>query len=104
MQMLKLVAIVEGEVLLLIFKAIFINAYFRSYWNFRKHFPAEADQLYGSLDISTQRQVEKERDAGSNGASMSASLRGSNTSLNSMPGGVLSTCFTCNFLVSLLIN
>lgn len=65
----------------------------RAYWNFRKHFTPEADQLYGSLDIATQRLVEKERDAGSNGTnSMSASLRGSNTSLNSMPGGVLSTC------------
>ncbi|CRL07696.1 CLUMA_CG020652, isoform B [Clunio marinus] len=38
----------------------------RSYWSFRKHFPDLADQLYGSLDISTQKQVEKERDAGSN--------------------------------------
>jgi CLIP-associating protein 1/2 len=65
----------------------------RAYWGFRKHFPTEADQLYGSLDISTQRQVEKERDAGSNGTnSMSASLRGSNTSLNSVAGGVLSMC------------
>jgi len=45
------------------------------------------------LDIATQRQVEKEKDAGSNGTnSMSASLRGSNTSLNSMPGSVLSMC------------
>ncbi|KAG5670591.1 hypothetical protein PVAND_000842 [Polypedilum vanderplanki] len=62
----------------------------RAYWSFRAHFPSEADQLYGSLDIATQRQVEKERDAGSNGTnSMSASLRGSNTSLNSMPGGAL---------------
>ncbi|CAH1728220.1 unnamed protein product [Chironomus riparius] len=61
----------------------------RAYWSFRKHFTAEADQLYGSLDIATQRQVEKEKDSGgSNGTnSMSASLRGSNTSLNSMPGG-----------------
>lgn len=64
---------------------------FRSYWSFRRHFPDLADQLYGSLDISTQKQVEKERDAGSNGTnSMSASLRGSNSSLNSMPGGVYS--------------
>lgn len=67
--------------------------YFRSYWSFRKHFPDHADQLYGSLDIATQRQVEKERDAGSNGTnSMSASLRGSNSSLNSMPGAVYSMC------------
>lgn len=72
-----------------------MNNFSRSYWSFRKHFPNEADQLYGSLDIATQRQVEKERDIGSNGVSMSASLRGSNTSLNSMPGGVLSTCFSC---------
>lgn len=65
----------------------------RAYWSFRKHFPSEADQVYGSLDIATQRQVEKEHDAGSNGTnSMSASLRGSNSSLNSMPGGVLSMC------------
>ena len=51
--------------------------------------------MYGSLDIATQRQVEKEKDSGgSNGTnSMSASLRGSNTSLNSMPGGsMLSMC------------
>lgn len=73
----------------------FICLICRAYWSFRKHFPSEADQLYGSLDIATQRQVEKEKDSGgSNGTnSMSASLRGSNTSLNSMPGGsMLSTC------------
>lgn len=68
---------------------------FRAYWSFRKHFPDLADQLYGSLDISTQKQVEKERDAGSNGTnSMSASLRGSNSSLNSMPGAVYSMCLS----------
>lgn len=72
---------------------MFVFIHFRAYWSFRAHFPTEADQLYGSLDISTQRQVEKERDAGSNGTnSMSASLRGSNTSLNSVPGGALSMC------------
>ena len=94
MLMLKLVVIVEGKhsikiVFLNMRNTFFIN--FRSYWSFRRHFPDLADQLYGSLDISTQKQVEKERDAGSNGTnSMSASLRGSNSSLNSMPGAVYS--------------
>ncbi|XP_063699950.1 CLIP-associating protein isoform X2 [Culicoides brevitarsis] len=62
-----------------------------AFWGFRRHFPDLADQLFGNLDPSTQRSVDKERDGGgSSGAvSMSASLRGSNTSLNSMPGGVL---------------
>jgi CLIP-associating protein 1/2 len=74
---------------------ILILFFLRSYWSFRKHFPDLADQLYGSFDIATQRQVEKERDAGSNGTnSMSASLRGSNSSLNSMPGGVYSMCLS----------
>ncbi|CAH1728219.1 unnamed protein product [Chironomus riparius] len=40
----------------------------RAYWSFRKHFTAEADQLYGSLDIATQRQVEKEKDSGGSNA------------------------------------
>jgi hypothetical protein len=53
-----------------------------------------ADQLYGALDSATQRSIDKERDVlGTNGTnSMSASLRGSNSSLNSMPGGVISMC------------
>lgn len=43
--------------------------------------------------------MEKERDATSNGTnSMSASLRGSNSSLNSMPGAVLSTCLFVVFM------
>ena len=59
-----------------------------------------ADNLLSNLDPSTQRSVEKERDGGSNsgGVSMSASLRGSNSSLNSMPGGVLSMCFYLVFV------
>lgn len=70
--------------------------YFRALWSYRRHFPELADQLYGSLDIPTQRACEKERDQlGTNGTnSMSASLRGSNSSLNSMPGGVLSMCLS----------
>lgn len=41
-----------------------------------------------------QRALDREREAGTNGTggSMSASLRGSNSSLNSMPGSVISTC------------
>jgi hypothetical protein len=64
-----------------------------AFWGFRRHFMDMADQLYGSLDSATQRSIEKERDViGTNGTnSMSASLRGSNSSLNSMPGGVIST-------------
>lgn len=66
---------------------------FRAFWGFHKHFPDLADNLFGSLDPATQRSVNKESDTGgigSGGVSMSASLRGSNSSLNSMPGGVLS--------------
>jgi CLIP-associating protein 1/2 len=53
------------------------------------------------MDIPTQRALEKERDSlGSNGTNaMSASLRGSNSSLNSMPGGVLSMFSLVNVLV-----
>lgn len=84
-----------------VLKTFFFNDCLRSYWSFRRHFPDLADQLYGSLDISTQKQVEKERDAGSNGTnSMSASLRGSNSSLNSMPGAVYSMCF-CLYMCNL---
>ncbi|XP_039448966.1 CLIP-associating protein isoform X7 [Culex pipiens pallens] len=62
-----------------------------AFWNFRRHFPEIADSLYGSLDPATQRTLEKERDSiGTNGTnSMSVSLRGSNTSLNSVPSGVI---------------
>ena len=69
--------------------------YFRAFWLFRRHFPDIADALYGGLDPSAQRTLEKERDnIGSNGTnSMSASLRGSNTSLNSISGGVISMCY-----------
>uniref|UniRef100_A0A182WIQ9 TOG domain-containing protein n=1 Tax=Anopheles minimus TaxID=112268 RepID=A0A182WIQ9_9DIPT len=62
-----------------------------AFWSFRRHFPDLADNLYGSLDISTQRTLERERDnLGTNGTnSMSVSLRGSNSSLNSVSGGVI---------------
>ncbi|XP_052861682.1 CLIP-associating protein [Anopheles cruzii] len=62
-----------------------------AFWIFRRHFPELADNLYGSLDISTQRALERERDnLGTNGTnSMSVSLRGSNSSLNSVSGGVI---------------
>ncbi|XP_052899259.1 CLIP-associating protein [Anopheles moucheti] len=33
-----------------------------AFWSFRRHFPDLADNLYGSLDISTQRTLERERD------------------------------------------
>jgi hypothetical protein len=71
------------------------NLYSSAFWGFRRHFMEMADQLYGALDSATQRSIEKERDVlGTNGTnSMSASLRGSNSSLNSMPGGVISTFF-----------
>ncbi|XP_035911785.1 CLIP-associating protein isoform X9 [Anopheles stephensi] len=64
-----------------------------AFWSFRRHFPDLADNLYGSLDISTQRTLERERDnLGTNGTnSMSVSLRGSNSSLNSVSGGVITT-------------
>jgi hypothetical protein len=63
-----------------------------------------ADQLYATLDSATQRSIEKERDVlGTNGtSSMSASLRGSNSSLNSMPGGVISTCYCCGDVFCML--
>ncbi|XP_055625223.1 CLIP-associating protein isoform X5 [Toxorhynchites rutilus septentrionalis] len=62
-----------------------------AFWNFRRIFPEVADSLYSSLDPATQRTMEKDRDnIGTNGTnSMSVSLRGSNTSLNSVPGGVI---------------
>uniref|UniRef100_A0AAG5D9Q0 TOG domain-containing protein n=1 Tax=Anopheles atroparvus TaxID=41427 RepID=A0AAG5D9Q0_ANOAO len=62
-----------------------------AYWSFRRHFPDLAENLYASLDVSTQRTLERERDnLGTNGTnSMSVSLRGSNSSLNSVPGGVI---------------
>lgn len=84
----------ECETFLLVeayLKLIDLNLNSSAFWGFRRHFPDLADNLFGSLDPSTQRSVDKERDGGSSGGvSMSASLRGSNTSLNSMPGGVLS--------------
>ncbi|XP_055379513.1 CLIP-associating protein isoform X3 [Condylostylus longicornis] len=64
----------------------------RAFWSFKKHFPSDADNLYMSLDLTSQKQLDRERDilSGGNGSgSMSASLRGSNTSLNSMPGTVI---------------
>uniref|UniRef100_A0A1L8E5Z7 Putative microtubule associated-protein orbit n=2 Tax=Nyssomyia neivai TaxID=330878 RepID=A0A1L8E5Z7_9DIPT len=64
----------------------------RAYWAFQRHFPSMAGELYQQLDPTTQRAIDRERDdgGGNNGTgSMSASLRGSNSSLNSMPGSVL---------------
>lgn len=63
----------------------------KSYWQFRRHFPVMADQLYNQLDAVTQRALEKERDSddvdnGPDSGCMTASLRGSSSSLNSMPG------------------
>ncbi|XP_062552158.1 CLIP-associating protein isoform X3 [Armigeres subalbatus] len=62
-----------------------------AFWSFRRHFQDLADSLYSSLDSATQRMMEKDRDnLGTNGTnSMSVSLRGSNSSLNSVPGGVI---------------
>lgn len=57
-----------------------------------------------------QRALDRERDTATNGTggSMSASLRGSNSSLNSMPGSVISTCgclvYNCMKLISLLLT
>lgn len=70
---------------------------YRNFWEFRRHFPDLADNLYASLDASTQKALERERDgSASNGtSSMSASLRGSNSSLNSMPSSVISMCILC---------
>ncbi|GAB0096245.1 CLIP-associating protein [Sergentomyia squamirostris] len=61
----------------------------RAYWSFQRHFPSMAGELYQQLDIATQRALEKEKDGDNGTGSMSASLRGSNSSLNSMPGSVL---------------
>lgn len=73
----------------------FFEFLFRNYWGFKRHFPDYAEQIYMNLDPSIQRALDRERDLiGANGTgSMSASLRGSNSSLNSMPGGVISMCF-----------
>lgn len=72
---------------------------YRSFWEFRRHFPDLADTLYASLDTQNQRALDRERDGSeSNGTnSMSASLRGSNTSLNSMPNSVISMCLVLCF-------
>lgn len=69
-------------------------AFNRNFWEFRRHFPDLADNLYASLDSQTQRALDRERDGTeSNGTnSMSASLRGSNSSLNSMPNSIISMC------------
>lgn len=63
----------------------------KSFWQFKRHFPVMADQLYNQLDAVTQRALEKERDSddvdnGPDSGCMTASLRGSSSSLNSMPG------------------
>lgn len=63
----------------------------KCYWLFRRHFPVMADQLYNQLDPVTQRALEKDRDNddvdnGPDSGCMTASLRGSSSSLNSMPG------------------
>ncbi|XP_058466866.1 CLIP-associating protein isoform X3 [Malaya genurostris] len=62
-----------------------------AFWSFRRHFPDLADALYSSLDPATQRTLEKDRDIiSTNGTnSLSVSLRGSNSSLNSVSGGVI---------------
>ncbi|XP_063699952.1 CLIP-associating protein isoform X4 [Culicoides brevitarsis] len=39
-----------------------------AFWGFRRHFPDLADQLFGNLDPSTQRSVDKERDGGGSSA------------------------------------
>lgn len=85
----------------LFFLILFLS--FSAFWNFRRHFPEIADSLYGSLDPATQRTLEKERDSiGTNGTnSMSVSLRGSNTSLNSVPSGVISMCAVYVYLYRL---
>lgn len=49
-----------------------------------------------SMDPTTQKAVQKERDLINGSGSMSTSLRGSNTSLNSMFGVVPSMCFNIN--------
>lgn len=65
----------------------------RAYWQYRRHFPVLAEQMYNQLDPVTQRALEKERDSddvdnGPDSGCMTASLRGSSSSLNSMPGVV----------------
>lgn len=67
----------------------------KAFWLYRKHFPQIADQLYQQLDSVTQKGVDKERDGEDDvlsheNGSMTASLRGSSSSLNSMPGSVIS--------------
>lgn len=67
---------------------IFSN--FSAFWAFKKHFPDLADAMYMKMDSTTARAVDKERDILNGTGSMSASLRGSNSSLNSMLGVVSS--------------
>lgn len=76
----------------------------RNYWEFKRHFPDLAETLWNSLDVQTRRALEREREGtDSNGTnSMSASLRGSNSSLNSMPNSVISMCLL-HFILCLFI-
>ncbi|KAM8709603.1 hypothetical protein ACLKA7_016417 [Drosophila subpalustris] len=49
-----------------------------AYWAFRRHFPDQADQIYGTLDIAAQRALERERDGGGgaqNGSQQSLETR-----------------------------
>lgn len=68
--------------------------FLRNYWGLKRHFPDLADAIYAAVDPSVQKALDREQDLlASNGTgSMSASLRGSNSSLNSMPGSVISRC------------
>lgn len=99
MQIVMQDSIVEGKILFSFFYFedkinCFCFFFYRNFWGFKKHFPDLADQMYQNFDSATLRAIDKERDnPGQNGTgSMSASLRGSNSSLNSMPG-VISTCW-----------
>lgn len=76
---------------------LYIFNHHRRFWEFRRHFPDLADNLYASLDSQMQKALDRERDgAESNGTnSMSASLRGSNSSLNSIPNSVISKWKRC---------
>lgn len=66
----------------------------RNFWGLKRHFPDLADSIYANVDPSIQKALDREQDLmATNGTgSMSASLRGSNSSLNSMPGSVISMC------------
>ncbi|XP_067612657.1 CLIP-associating protein [Eurosta solidaginis] len=63
----------------------------RAYWRFRRHFPDLADQIYTTLDIASQRALERERDGGAGNVLIDAERRSaapSTTRFQRSPGSL----------------